>query len=141
MADQGGGGAGRAFSGGFFGCFGVLAAFVAAFLLLAMCGVMRETRTSDRIARGGAEPRDLVTTCAAAASQAERAFRRIGKLDPSIDPPTIVSQGPPVEIVCLASNGRGPVAFTVTVICANPLEPDCHFVSGARQGGKALSRR
>ena len=128
-----------AFGRGFLGCFGVLAAIVVAIVLLLVASGLSARSDGDRFDRGEARAEDFTSMCAAATVRLEREYGLRG-LEPSLGPPRLVSPGPPANVQCAAIGPRGGVAFEISVICYNELEPDCVVLKGVTYDGRKRRR-
>ncbi|HEX7887292.1 MAG TPA: hypothetical protein VF474_15045 [Phenylobacterium sp.] len=130
--------AGRSFAGGFFGCFGVIAAGVAMLFGLAFCAGLDSHRTDGRLADEDFRGSDYLSMCAAASVEVERGWR-LGQVEASVDSPLLDAPGPPLRIRCAMNSSRkGAIEAVVTVRCANPLERSCHKVESVSTGALAV---
>lgn len=133
--------AGESVGRGFFGCLGALAAgvvvIVALFALMMSCGA----QSDKKVLAGTGDPAAYASYCAAATSGLSGLFRNVGVVEPFSAPPLVTDPSPPPTVRCLASSGRGTIAFTIQVQCTRPLEDDCHPILSAERNGQPLKPR
>ena len=122
--------AANGFTGGFFGCFGVLAAVIVVIVGIAALGQCATTADQARIESTGPVGRDYLTHCAAAVVAADDDYRlaRGAEYEVGTDP-TIVRPGPPPEVSCpyVDRNGR-PIEIRMVVICDAVLDHSCRNI-------------
>lgn len=145
--------AARGVVGGFFGCFGVLAAIVVAVFALIFLGniakLQREgaEEAADRAGSGAGQPdRDAAakwaSQCAAASVVAKRSFIGAGVLQPTIgyDPWTI-SPPPKLVLACPGHGGGYQFVYAVAVVCEDLLAAQCYDVRSVTRDGVYLKAR
>lgn len=115
------------FTGGFFGCFGAMAAVLLCLVLLVTCSGWLSARTDDAIADGTASAMDYMPFCAAGIVDARRAYPLAqGAEYRAGSTPSITVRGPPARVVC---EGRTPegrrVDVKIEVLCARYMERPC----------------
>src|SRR5437016_3800200 len=80
---------------GFFGCFGAAAGGLVLLFALMVAAQLAGDRVGGRVAKGHAEPRELVTYCALAVLEAQGRSPRLAGAQASSDDPQILAAGPP----------------------------------------------
>lgn len=129
---------GAGVAGGFFGCFGVLAAIALCLVALVVCSQVSSVNRGERLAAGGGEARDYVTSCAAALSQITSRHPQLGGASLAGGDPVLITPGALPVVACAAASRRGSIAYTIQVICGDALDRGCTQVRLVELDGKAL---
>lgn len=127
--------------GGFFGCFGVLAAILLGGFILLVIGAVSH-HEPRAITTSAATDTNWSLYCAGALPRARRQFIGAGSLDLAVgSDPWIISHDSPKVIACPGSNGDHSYVYAVAINCDDPLEASCVEIRSVLKDGKYLKAR